>query len=340
MKSRITKNPFERKQKGTAIALGIIHLLFFIAAGCAKQSSVEDEKFCSNVNVENIDKTIPLINDFLKNLSNDLDNETKLQDLAAWLKAKPCIIDANVTCNFCIKTQPKTGEITVSFDEDENTKNFILSISLTYPLKVANFIEIQNMTCTCEEDKPVTSSSKDFFNYLGGEKRYFEISSNKIIVKVDDKMTEKDIENSLRKNSSLQVCEILKLGNREFQFLVCFKNTDRNEIKQLVNQWKSNDTILYIGHVIIDEEGKKTAALTNQINVMLKGDKDFSILQNALFSYDIEKVEQYEFDSRIYLLIVNYFSKKSALQIANELHETGLFEFASPNLLTFIRYGI
>ena len=75
-----------------------------------------------------------------------------------------------------------------------------------------------------------------------------------------------------------------------------------------------------------------------QITVMLKDENDFSILHKAVASYDIDTIERSEFNSRRCLLMVNYFSDKSALQIANELHETGIFQFAIPNVLLFIRY--
>ena len=89
--------------------------------------------------------------------------------------------------------------------------------------------------------------AQDLFRYVDGKKHYFEISSNKVILMIDEKMSEN-------------------------------ANGNRNAIQQLANQWKNNDTILYVGYVIIDEAGRETAALSNQINVRLKEDNDFPIL--------------------------------------------------------------
>ena len=197
--------------------------------------------------------------------------------------------------------------------------------------------DVQCKPCQYEE---YGSSPQDFFRYVNDEKHYLEISSNEVIVKVGEKMTENEIECFFLKNASLQVCDISEMSDNGFT-LVSFSDCNRNAIKQLTSQLKLNDTILFVGQIIIDETGKNTSALTNQINVRLKEDDDFPILQGALASYDIGKVEQCEWaDRRTYLLIVNYFSEKSALQIANELYETGLFEYAEPNLLLFIRYDI
>jgi subtilisin family serine protease len=184
----------------------------------------------------------------------------------------------------------------------------------------------------------VNTYAQGYFRYVDGEKHYFEISSNEVIVKIGEKVTENAIESSFRNSTSLHVSDISAISNNEFQ-LVRFYNNNRSAMMQLANQLKSNDTILFVGHVIIDETGKRSAALTNKISIRLKENKDFPVLQKAVICYDIDEIEQRQFDSRSYLLTVNYFSEKSALQIANELHETGLFEYASPSLILFIRYA-
>ena len=195
-----------------------------------------------------------------------------------------------------------------------------------------------NGECLCKEDGYMTSILHDHFWYLNDEKRYFEISSKEVVVIVGEKVTENDLERFFLENNSLQVCEVSEMRDNGFT-LVRFNDCNRKVMKKLTSQLKTNDTILFVGQVIIDEYGRNTSAITNQINVRLREDSDFNVLQEAVASYDIGKIEQGEWtDSRTYLLIVNYFSKKSALQIANELHETGLFEYAGPNLILYIRY--
>ena len=174
------------------------------------------------------------------------------------------------------------------------------------------------------------------FWYFSSERHYFEVCPNRVIIQIDEEATENDIENAFRENSLLQDFRVFESGNREVR-MVHFYNSCRCTITQLINQWECNDIILHVGYVIIDETGRETAALTNQINVRLKEEGDFPILQQALVPYDIDKIEQAQFDSLSYLLVVSCFSAKSSLQIANELHRTGLFHFAAPNLLLFFR---
>ena len=176
-----------------------------------------------------------------------------------------------------------------------------------------------------------------FFRYVNDERVYFTVSANKFIVKIDENMEGSAGESAFRNDVSLPVSEISAIGG-EFK-LIRVDDNHRSSKSQLTAELVSNDAISFVGYVIVDEFGRKTSALTNQVTVRLRNNNDFPILLEAIAPYDIVEVRQDDFDSRIYLLTVNCFSGKSALQIANELHRTGLFEFATPDLLLFIRYA-
>ena len=103
------------------------------------------EDFCMFLNVKDIDKTIPFIDDFLAGLSTNLDDEQQLQALAAWLTSKPCTIDASVFCHLCTDAAPPVGKILISFDEDGETREFILVIAMTQPLQVAGYYEYETL---------------------------------------------------------------------------------------------------------------------------------------------------------------------------------------------------
>jgi len=123
--------------------VGIMFLLLLGLVGCDKSESslIENEEFRSYVNTENIDKTIPLINEFLAGLSNNLNDEQKLQALSTWLKSCPGITDATVLCVSCIYTLPAQSEILVSFKENGITKDLTLDISMSNPLKAIRYHE-------------------------------------------------------------------------------------------------------------------------------------------------------------------------------------------------------
>jgi len=140
------KNPF-KYCPNEAIATLCMVCLFVLAAlttGCNRKNDDDQrdedlETFCSFVSVESMDKTIPFVDEFLAGLPNDLGVEQKLQTLAAWLKQQPCIIDAAVFCALCVETDLPMSEIAFSFDENGETVEMILDISMTNPLKVTDY---------------------------------------------------------------------------------------------------------------------------------------------------------------------------------------------------------
>lgn len=104
-------------------------LLFFLGlVGCNKEKDLNTskEEYCLYLNSENIGKTIPIINDYLATLKRNLNEEQKLLLLVKWLKAMPCVIDADILCVECIYTLPAISEIWFSFEENGIIKKVVL----------------------------------------------------------------------------------------------------------------------------------------------------------------------------------------------------------------------
>ena len=114
--------------------------------------------------------------------------------------------------------------------------------------------------------------AQSYFRYIFDEKHYFEVCPNRVVIRVDERATENAIESSLRRNISLQEFEILEMGRSDYR-MVRFRDTNRSAITQLVNQRISDDAILHVGYVVIDETGIETSALTNELNIKLKDEK-------------------------------------------------------------------
>jgi hypothetical protein len=151
--------------------------------------------------------------------------------------------------------------------------------------------------------------AQDYFMYVGGEKHYFEISPNKIIVQFEEKATTISIKNAVQKNIPFQLSNISETNYKGLN-LISFSNTDKRKVIELTRQLKNQDEILYSGLVFIDKNGRETSAIINQIAVRLKQESDYSILQKSIIPYGINIVKQDEFDNRTYLLNIDYSSKK------------------------------
>ena len=128
-----------RKFKFVRILL--IPLLVFFGCEKEKNDEVNKEELCLYFNSENLDKTTPIINNYLSELADNLGNEQKLQALTEWLKSHTCINDASILCVSCIYTLLEQSEISISFEEDGETKKIILDILMSNPLRAIGYHE-------------------------------------------------------------------------------------------------------------------------------------------------------------------------------------------------------
>ena len=130
--------------------VGVVILLLLGLVGCDKEKKqvTDNEKLCLYLNSENIDETIPIINEFLADLpsSNSFsEDEQNLQALTEWLKSSSCVIDATILCVSGIYTDPAQSEVSFSFKENDVIKRVVLDILMTNPLKVVKICSISEV---------------------------------------------------------------------------------------------------------------------------------------------------------------------------------------------------
>jgi hypothetical protein len=106
-----------------------------------------------------IDKTLPIINEFLAGLPNSnsfSEDEQNLQALAKWLNSNSCVIDATVLCVSCIETLPEQSEVSFSFKEEEITKVVTLDVSMSKPLRAG--------ICSVREESNATLKNTESYS--------------------------------------------------------------------------------------------------------------------------------------------------------------------------------
>ena len=123
---------------------GFLLAIAVFTVGCDNKTNIVDEPegkeiFCSYLNEENIDKTIPIVDQYLSGLSSALNIEQQLKDLTAWFKSCPCI--SEVAALTLPNQQNDPREIAFSFDENGITKEYIFEISMSQPLSVISLRE-------------------------------------------------------------------------------------------------------------------------------------------------------------------------------------------------------
>ena len=77
----------------------IVLVLSIGSSACDKDPEMKfngDLELCSCLNMEDINKTIPIVNEFLTGLPNGISEEQTFESLQTWLKSFPCDIDAKI----------------------------------------------------------------------------------------------------------------------------------------------------------------------------------------------------------------------------------------------------
>jgi hypothetical protein len=72
--------------------------------------------------------------------------------------------------------------------------------------------------------------AQDYFMYVGGEKRYFEVSPNKILVQFAENMETGTVKSIIERNTSFQLSDISKTDYNEWK-LIGFLDTDKTKTK-------------------------------------------------------------------------------------------------------------
>ena len=312
-------------KKVTAVMLCMILSGLFLVAGCKKDNSVtsyepEEDEFCGYVNMENIDKTIPVINVFFESLSDDLNDEQQLQALVTWLKSFSCIIDATVLCQSCNGTSPSMSEIAISFDENGITKDFILAISMSNPLQAVGYHYVMR------ED--------EIFYYLSGEKKYLQHVTNEIFLRFAIDVTLEQILAIIDSDASLQPTSNIYLG--DIHQTAVIESKDGNPISAAsIVYLKTKLETVSVTQVLQAKVGSKLKiGIIDEFIVLLKPTTSYTQLQELAEKNNCIVGEESEFVKNRFMVYLPKTSHLNVLLMTHLFYETGLFEYADPNFAT------
>ncbi len=107
-------------------------------------------------------------------------------------------------------------------------------------------------------------------------------------------------------------------------------------IYALLKQLEQHPQILHAQHFLAHKDGT-LHGVTDQVLVRLKNTGDASLLadQAKIFGADVDR--QNEFDALLYHVKVAPKAELNGLEVANLLHETGLFDYAEPDFLRLMK---
>jgi hypothetical protein len=173
--------------------------------------------------------------------------------------------------------------------------------------------------------------------YVSQEKKCYETSETKFIVS-SDKLDIADLKNAIQNISIGKLKNIDELLVNIF--FVEMQNTDKGNLLELRKQLNAIEDVIYTSPIYVDERGLEASTYVNEIIVRLKSKGDYPILEIIAETYSIKDIVQLaDLDEQLYLLTLPHNPDKDAAETSIELYETGLFDYAHPNILTLWPYA-
>ena len=177
---------------------------------------------------------------------------------------------------------------------------------------------------------------QDYYMYVDGMKRHYKVSTDKILVQYFNNSIDTVKTKKFLQTVNVNLKNITQMYNSEL-IVVDLENVSKDNIKNLIEQWNVLETNAYVSPIISGEDNFEMSAIPNQILVRVRQENGYSFLTEKLQTYNIKKIESCDLDDKRYLITINNAQQKNSLQIANELYESGLFEYVEPNMFHFIQ---
>jgi len=137
-------------------------------------------------------------------------------------------------------------------------------------------------------------------------------------------------------NSSITIDSSKSLGNTGLT-LLHISHKAAIDARQLQTAGRQSKQFDYITPVLLTEDGKEIGSLTDRIMVKLKSGIGVGQLSELLSKMNASIARQYAFDKNVYFIQLPKDSVNYGLEISYRLLQTGLFQYAEPDYLLFVK---
>ncbi|MDR1344827.1 MAG: hypothetical protein LBJ39_05680 [Tannerellaceae bacterium] len=181
---------------------------------------------------------------------------------------------------------------------------------------------------------------RDFFIYYNGQKLSYKVSETNILVK-SDTLDVAGMRSLVSKAYEAKLKDVRGVGNGIFR--IEMQNTSWGDLLELHEYLNGSEDVVYTSPVLLDElYGDMVGGYVNEVLVRILPNSDVSSMEAILngrikTAYQIESIAPAYFDERAYKLTLKKNARKDAMQVSHEIYETGLFEYAEPNFILFVR---
>ena len=181
-----------------------------------------------------------------------------------------------------------------------------------------------------------------YYMYVGAEKHIFDVVANKMMFQFFDYSNElARIKGFLQKMGIETTKTTLYRGSERYEFmLIEMENISKEQVICLAVLWDALGEDANLSPILSREDSIQISFVPNQFSVRIKHEDDNSLLLQKLESYPVKSIEPCSFIPGLYRITLSEAHHRTSIQIASELHRSGLFKNAAPEVLMFIERGI
>ncbi len=190
----------------------------------------------------------------------------------------------------------------------------------------------------CEKDE-IKKTTRKYFYYYKGEKQYLELNTHYIFILSKVKELPKKYSNYFGQNTEFKredewdkIQPQTKTYNFYWSEVNLKKKLSEKEYFKLIENIKKEKNVETVAPYFQTKD-TPMLGLTNFFTVKLKKASDIEILKQQAKKYSCIVVEQDKFMPLWFVLSITKESSDNSLEISNRFYESGLFEYAEPDIM-------
>ncbi len=189
---------------------------------------------------------------------------------------------------------------------------------------------------TCLSLHAQQKESNEVFYYYQGEKIFLTEKPDKVFIKLSKDANREKVSGIIAADEAIEKKSREAIEKTWSPFIILESKDEKSLSKETIKKYKDHPDIVSASTMLEYKDGT-LQGIMDEIIIKLKKGTTLSQLKKLATNYQCLIVEENQFTKDQFLLSVSKTSGLNALQIANALYETGLFEFSVPN---FYRHNI
>ena len=176
-------------------------------------------------------------------------------------------------------------------------------------------------------------SGQDFYSYTPDGKAFYQLSTERILLRFDREMTTEQRQGLFRKWAMLPAySEEMELDTPQVTLVKLDKQATKEKIRNMLAGLSKTKGIQLAYPVLVYKDGA-SMAFVSDLAVGLKAPGDFPMLQQRAAALKLKVKRRDSYTPTIFYLQTTADSPGNALEMANALAESGEFAFAEPDFL-------